>query len=54
MPSAKYKPVPNEVEKNTIGSEVNRERFNFARWKKLKEKRVDLRNLTRKFTREKS
>ena len=29
MPSAKYKQVPKEVEKNTIGSEVNRERKGF-------------------------
>ena len=36
MPSVKYQLVPNEVEKNAIGSEANRGRFNFARLEKIK------------------
>ena len=48
MPSAKYKQVPNEVDKNTIGSEANRERFNFARLEKIKREKSRLEKLDKK------
>ena len=42
VPSTIYKQVPNEVKKNMIGSEGNRERFNFARLEKLKREKSRL------------
>ena len=50
LPFTKYKQTPNEIEKNSLNSEASRERFNFLRLKKKTEKK----NLTRKFTREKT
>ena len=49
LPSTKYKQTPNEIEKNSLNSEASRERFNFLRLKK----KIEKKNLTRKFTREK-
>ena len=49
LPSTKYKQTPNEIEKNSLNSEASRERFNFWRLKK----KIEKKNLTRKFTREK-
>ena len=55
LPSAKYKLIPNEIEKNLLDSEASKERFNFLRLKKLTEEKVrQEKNLTRKFTREKN
>ena len=48
MPSAKYKQVPNEVEKNTIGSKANRERFNFTRLEKIKREKSRLEKFDKK------
>ena len=41
-PATKYKHVPNDVEKNNFSSGLSR------RQKKLVEKRIDLKNLTKK------
>ena len=49
LPSTKYKQTPNEIEKNSLNSEASRERFNFLRLKK----KIEKKNLTRKFMREK-
>ena len=54
LPTAKYKEIPNDVEKNTLRPEASRKRFNFARVEKLTEKKLDLKNLTKKSTREKN
>ena len=54
LPSAKYKQTPNEIEKNSLNSEVSKGRFNFLRLKKLEKKKLDKKELTRKFTREKN
>ena len=48
MPSAKYKQVPNEVEKNTRCSEANWERFNFARLEKSKREKSRLEKFDKK------
>ena len=55
LPSETYKQTPNETEKNFLNSEASRERFNFLMLKKkLEKKKLDNKNLTRKFTREKN
>ena len=54
LPSAKYKQIPNENEKNSLNSEASKEKFTFFRLKKLEKKKLDKKNLTRKFTREKN
>lgn len=54
MPSVKYQLVPHEVEKNAIGSEANRGRFNFARLEKIKTEKNRLEKFDEKFKREKN
>ena len=54
LTTAKYKEVPNDIERKTLKSEVDRQRFNFSRLGKLAEKKFGLKNVTRKSTREKS
>ena len=48
LPTAKYKQVPNDIDRKTLKSEADKERFNFSRLEK------SLKNLTRKLTREKN
>lgn len=48
-PSAKDKQVPNEVEKNPIGSEGNQERFNFAGLEKIKREKNGLEKFDKTF-----
>ena len=38
QPTTKYKQVPNDIEKNTLSSKASRERFNFSRLEKGREK----------------
>ena len=53
QPTTKYKQVPNDIEKNTLSSEASIERFNFSRLGKIsRKKRLDLKNLIKKITRE--
>ena len=52
--TAKYKQIPNEIEKSTLSSEVDRERFNFSRLKKISQEKIGLKDLGRKFAREKN
>ena len=53
FPFETYKQTPNETEKKFLNSEASRERFNFLMLKKkLEKKKLDNKNLTRKFTRE--
>ena len=40
LPSAKYRPTPNEIEKNSLNSKASKERFNFLRLKKFREQKV--------------
>ena len=54
LTTAKYKEVPNDIERKTLKSEVDRERFNFSSLGKLAEKKFGLKNVTRKSAREKS
>ena len=35
LPTAKYKQVPNDIEKNTLSSETSTKRFNFCRPEKF-------------------
>ena len=42
------------LKKNSLNSEVSKERFNFLRLKKLEKKKLDEKKLTRKFMREKN
>ena len=39
LPTAKYNQIPNEIEKNTLSSEADRERFNFSRLKKISQEK---------------
>ena len=55
LPFETYKQTSNEIEKKLLNSEASRERFNFLTLKKkLEKKKLDNKNLTRKFTREKN
>ena len=54
MSSAKYKPVPNKIEKNTIASESNREMFNFARLEKIKREKCRLEKFHKKIYKRKN
>ena len=47
-PSAKYKQTPNEIEKNSLNSEANKEKFNFSRLKKITEEKVREEQFNRK------
>ena len=38
--SAKYKQSPNEIEKNSLNSEVSKERFKFLKLKEIREEEV--------------
>ena len=40
LPSAKYKQIPNEIEKNSLNSEASKEWFYFLRLKKIREEKV--------------
>ena len=40
LPSAKHKQTSNEIEKNSLNSEVSKERFNFLRLKKIRKEKV--------------
>ena len=40
LPSAKYKQIPNEIEKNSSNFEASKEWFNFLRLKKIREEKV--------------
>ena len=42
------------LKKNNIISEVDRERFNFSKLKQFSKEKIDLKNLTKRFTREKN
>ena len=53
LPTAKYKQVSNDIEKNTLSSETDRERFNFSRLEKISKEKIKLKNIIKKFTREK-
>ena len=48
LPSAKYKQTPKEIEKNSLNSEVSKERFNFLRLKKIREEKVRQEKFNRK------
>ena len=37
--SAKYKQIPNEIEKNSLNSEASKERFNFLKLKEIREEK---------------
>ena len=39
LPTAKYNQIPNEIEKNTLSSEADRESFNFSRLKKISQEK---------------
>ena len=54
MPSVKYKQTPNDVEKDTLTSDTNKERFNFARVEKIRRKKSRLEKYDKKFTKEKN
>ena len=53
MPSVKYKQTPNDVEKDILSSDTNKERFKFARVEKIRRKKR-LEKYDKKFTREKN
>ena len=40
LTSARYRPTPNEIEKNSLNSKASKERFNFLRLKKFREQKV--------------
>ena len=42
LPSEKYKQIPNNIERKTFKSEVDRERFNFSRLEKISRQKVQL------------
>ena len=55
LPTEKYKQVPNDIERKTLKSEVDRERFNFSKLEKIVQtKKFSWKNLKRKSTREKN
>ena len=41
LPSAKYKQTPNEIEKNSLNSEVSRGRLNYLRLKRIRQERFN-------------
>ena len=53
LPTAKYKQVPNDIEKNTLSLETSTKRFNFCRPEKFARKKIDLRRFDKKIAREK-
>ena len=54
QPTAKYKQVPNDIEKNTLSSKASRERFNFSRLEKISREKNRLEKVDKKITREKN
>ena len=46
--TAKYKQVPNDIERKTLKSEVDRERFNFSRLEKISREKVRLEKCDKK------
>ena len=51
--TAKYKQIPNEIEKSTLSSEVDRERFNFSRLKKISQEKNRLERFGKKICKRK-
>ena len=48
MSSVKYKQTPNDVEKDTLSSDANKERFNFARLEKIRREKSRLEKFDKK------
>ena len=48
LTTAKYKEVPNDIERKTLKSEVDRERFNFSRLEKISREKVRLEKCDKK------
>ena len=48
QPTTKYKQVPNDIEKNTLSSEVSRERFNFSMLEKINREKNRLEKFDKK------
>ena len=49
-----YKQIPNEIEKNTLSTEADREKFNFSSLRKTSQKKIGLKDLAKIFTRKKN
>ena len=48
QPTAKYKQVPNDIEKNILRSEASRERLNFSRLQKISREKNRLKKFNKK------
>ena len=48
QPTAKYKQVPNDIEKNILSSEASRERLNFSRLQKISREKNRLKKFNKK------